>query len=445
MIDKTIIQNALDEAISYSSADQLEILASSSDSALTRFSNNQIHQNVAQTNVSVSIRAIIDKKIGYASTNRLDEKSIRETVDKAIETAQFQQPDPEFVSLPEPQEIHNRDLISNETIDFTPEDRALTIQKLVQIAEPQNMVAAGAFSTGYSMVGVANSLGVNAVSAVSEADFKTVLMAGTGSAYGTATKVDVGDIDIERLGNKLKERALESQNPTDIEPGVYPVILSPYAVADMISFLGFAGFGALSKQEGRSFMGNSIGQQLVSPKISVWDDAFDPNTIGFAFDFEGVPKQKVIFIENGIAKGFCYDSYTAYKEGRKSTGHALPAPNSYGPLPLNLIMAPGNSSINEIIAGSEHAILVNRFHYTNLEDPIKTMFTGMTRDGTFLVENGKITAPLKNLRFTQSIVEALVEVEELSSERRFKEAILGGAFVPWIKLGSFNFTGITQF
>jgi PmbA protein len=445
VIDKKVIKNALDTAVSYSPADQTEALASSSDNALTRFSNNHIHQNVAQTNMSISIRAIVDRKIGYASTNKLDEKSIEETVDRAIETAKFLPPDTEFGSLPEPQKVAERDLISKQTVEFTPNDRATAIQKLVRIAEPQNLTAAGAFSTGYTIVGVANNLGISAVSAISEADLKAVFMAETGSAFGSALKVDVGDIDIEHLGNKIKERALASQNPIDIEPGAYPVILSPHAVADMISFVAFAGFGALSKQENRSFMGNKIGEQIVSPLVSIWDDAMDRGTIGLPFDFEGVPKQRVDFIENGVAKGFCYDSYTAHKEGTISTGHALPAPNTYGPLPLNLIMAPGATSIDHIVKDCELAILVNRFHYTNLEDPIRTILTGMTRDGTFLVENGKITASIKNLRFTQSIVEALANVEELSSERKLKEAILGGTFVPWAKISSFNFTGITQF
>ncbi|MBI4733537.1 MAG: TldD/PmbA family protein [Rubrobacteridae bacterium] len=445
MIDKQLIVNALKAAIDYSKADQTEVLATSGSNALTRFSNNQIHQNVSQTNMSISVRTIIDKKIGYASTNRLDEHSIKKTVDKSIEIAKFKQPDAELVSLPTPKPIVTRDLISNETISFSPMDRAKAIQKLMGIVEPQNLTAAGAFSTGYTIIGIANSLGILTVGAISEADLKTVVMAATGSAYGSSVSIDVGSIDIERIGRSVKKRALDSQNPSDIDPGVYPVILSPDAVADMISFLAFAGFGALAKQEGRSFMGDRIGQQVVGSKVSIWDNALDENTIGLPFDFEGVPKQKVVFIENGVAKAFCYDSYTAQKESVESTGHALPAPNTYGPLPLNLIMASGNTPIGEIIKTCERAILVNRFHYTNLEDPIRTIFTGMTRDGTFLIENGKIKTPVKNLRFTQNIVEALSQVEELSSERELKDAILGGAYVPWAKIAEFKFTGATQF
>ena len=445
MIDKQRIQDALKTAIDYSTADQLEVLASGRSMALTRFSNNSIHQNVAQTNVSISIRAVIDKRQGYASTNRLDESSIKEMVDKAIEIAKHRPPDPDFVSLPEPKPTIQRDLVSKLTVDYSPNDRASDIGRLVGVVEPNNLTAAGAYSTGYSTVGVANTLGVNAVETISEAELRAVVMSGTSSGYASATATSVNNIDVGALAEAAKSKALAGQNPIDLEPGTYTVILEPDAVADMVSFMAFAGFGALSVQEGRSFMKDKLGQKIMSPNVSIWDDALDPNTIGLTFDFEGVPKQKVVFIDNGVANAICYDSYTANKEGKQSTGHALPAPNTYGPLPLNLIMAPGTHTLDEMVKSCERAILVSRFHYTNLEDPIKTTLTGMMRDGTFLIENGEIIKPIKNLRFTQSIVKALFDVDMVSEARLLKEAILGAAYVPWLKIGAFNFTGATQF
>ncbi len=445
MIDKQRIQDALKTAIDYSTADQLEVLASGRSMALTRFSNNSIHQNVAETNVSISIRAVIDKRQGYASTNRLDERSIKEMVDKAIEIAKHRPPDSGFVSLPEPRPVIMRDLVSELTVDYSPDERASDIGKLVGVVEPSNLTAAGAYSTGYSTIGVANTLGVNAVETISEAELRAVVMSGTGSGYTSATATSVNNIDIEALAEAAKSKALAGQNPIDLEPGTYTVILEPDAVADMVSFMAFAGFGALSVQEGRSFMKDKLGEKIMSPNVSIWDDALDPNTIGLTFDFEGVPKQKVVFIDNGVANAICYDSYTANKEGKQSTGHALPAPNTYGPLPLNLIMAPGANTVDDMVKSCERAILVSRFHYTNLEDPIKTTLTGMTRDGTFLIENGEIVKPIKNLRFTQSIVNALAGVEMVSEARLLKNAILGAAYVPWLKIGAFTFTGATQF
>jgi len=445
MMDKERIQEALQTAIDYSTADQTEVLASSRHMALTRFSSNYIHQNVAETNMSISIRAVVDKRQGYASTNRLDESSIKEMVDKAIEIAKRRPPDPDFVSLPEPKPVTERDQVARSTIEYTAGERASDVRKFVNIIEPQNLTAAGAFSTGYSTVGAANSLGVNAVETISEAEIKAVVMSETSSAYGAATSVSANDIDIEKLAREAKDKAILGKDPIDLEPGTYTVILEPEAVADIVSFMAFAGFGALSLQEGRSFMKGKFDEQILSPSVSVWDDAYDPNTIGLTFDFEGVPKQKVTFVENGVARSVCYDSYTAKKEGKESTGHALPAPNTYGPLPLNLIMAAGDSTLDDMIRSSERAILVSRFHYTNLEDPIRTVLTGMTRDGTFLIENGKIAKPIKNLRFTQSITGALSRVELISKARELKGGILGGAYVPWLKIGEFNFTGATQF
>lgn len=445
MIDKSRIEEAMQTAIDHSTADQTEVLANNRSMALTRFSNNYIHQNVAETNMSLSVRAVIDKKQGYASTNRLDKDSIKEMVDKAIEIAEHRPPDPDFISLPKPRPIVQRDMMSDTTVDYTPKQRASAIQRLLNVVAPRNFTAAGAFSTGYTTFGVANSLGVNAVETISEADLKTVVMSPTSSAFGSAVAVDVSNIDIEKIALEAEETTLRGQNPVGLKPGTYTVILSPNAVADMVSFMAFAGFGALSLQEGRSFMKDKFGQQIMSQNISIWDDAYDPNTIGFTFDFEGVPKEKVVFIENGTAKGVCYDSYTAKKEGKKSTGHALPAPNPYGPLPLNLIMSPGDSSLEQMVKTSERAILVSRFHYTNLEDPIRTVLTGMTRDGTFLIEDGEIKMPVKNLRFTQSIVEALSKVELVSMDRELREGMLGASYIPWLKISEFNFTGATQF
>ena len=444
-MDKQRIEEALQTAIGFSNADQLEVLASSRSMALTRFSNNYIHQNVAETNMSISIRAVVGKRIGYASTNRLDKESIKETVERATEIAAYRPPDPEFASLPEPRLITERDLVATPTVDYTPVERAADLQKLINLAAKNSLTAAGAYSTGYSVVGVANTLGVNATAVISEASLKTVIMSETSSGYGSIVAIDVNDIDVGKIASDAIEKALKSKNPIDLEPGTYTVILEPEAVADMVSFMAYAGFGALSLQEGRSFMKDKLDQQIMSSSISIWDDALDPNTIGLPFDFEGVPKRKVVFVENGVAKGVCYDSYTAKKEGKESTGHALPAPNIYGPLPLNLIMAAGDSSLDQMIQSSDRAILVSRFHYTNLEDPIKTTLTGMTRDGTFLIENGEIKTAIKNLRFTQSIVDALSKVEMVSAERKLKEAFLGGSFVPWLKIGEFTFTGATQF
>jgi predicted Zn-dependent protease len=208
------------------------------------------------------------------------------------------------------------------------------------------------------------------------------------------------------------------------------------------------GMGSLAMQEGRSFMSGRMGEKITGSNITIWDDGFDPRGVVFPFDYEGVPKQKVMLIEEGVARGVVYDSATAQLEpGRASTGHGLPAPNTMGPIPINLLMKPGSATKEEMIASTEKGIWVTRFHYVNPVHPVKAILTGMTRDGTFLIENGKITRPLKNLRFTQSILEAFANAEMMSKD--LKMIMMGfGNFAtcaPAAKINGFTFTGATEF
>jgi len=276
----------------------------------------------------------------------------------------------------------------------------------------------------------------------------TVIMSDDSSGYASAAGQDVSALDPSDIGRIAVDKALRSKNPTPIEPGSYTVILEEEAVATMMFYLGYLGFGALAVQEGRSFMSGHIGEKVTGDNISIWDDGFDPRGVVRPFDFEGVPKQKVTLIENGIAVNAVYDSATAAREpGKQSTGHGLPAPNTMGPIPINLFMKPGTATKEELIASTERGIWITRFHYVNPVHPVKAILTGMTRDGTFLIENGKVVRPLKNLRFTQSILEAFANAELLS--RDLKMVKLGfGNFVscaPAAKINGFAFTGTTEF
>lgn len=200
-------------------------------------------------------------------------------------------------------------------------------------------------------------------------------------------------------------------------------------------------------QEGRSFMCGKIGKGIVDEGVSIWDDGLDEKGLPIPFDFEGVPKKRVILIQEGIAKGILYDHYTATKENKTSTGHALPQPNTIGPLALNLFMKEGKFSKEELIGSISYGLLITRFHYTNVIDPLETIITGMTRDGVFLIRDGKIRGAIKNLRFTESILEAFGRIDGISKERKLVLAgmELGSCFVPSIKIKGFNFTGVTEF
>jgi len=439
-MDKELIRSILE----YSRADQTEVFYSGGDTALTRFANNYIHQNVAERDANVSVRVIIGKKIGTASTNKLDETSVKLVVDKAIEIARTQPENPQFVSLPEAASYADIDTFVSRTAETSPIQRAQAVKIIVDEAQKKGVIASGAYSTSSQYLLIANSLGLWAEQKQTLAEINLVVTGDNGaSGYANIITRDTTDIDPRALADEAIEKCLKSFDPIAIDPGDYTVILEPYAVGTLMSFLGYIGFGALAVQEGRSFMCDKIGQKITGENITIWDDALEPSGLPTPFDYEGVPKKKVMLIENGIAKGVVYDSYTAGIEGIKSTGHGLPAPNSFGPVPLNVFMKEGDSSIEEMIASTQRGVYVTRFHYTNVVEPMTTTITGLTRDGTFLIENGKIAGAVKNLRFTNSILDALSKVSLISKETKLVEGF-GDDRVPAIKVDSFTFSGTTD-
>ena len=453
MYGRSKIHKMLKLALSVSKADQTEVFITAEDSALTRFANSYIHQNVAQRNGIISVRSIIGKKIGLSSSNILSDESIKKTVSQAYQIAKLQKENPDFISLPEPgkpiREIPG--LYIEATAKYTPAQRAEAVMKICRQAEKQDAKAFGAFTTGTVEVGLTNSLGVMQYNCSTDANINTVVMTDSGSGYGQAAARDVQDINFDVIAQKAVKKAVDSRNPVDITPGKYPVVLEDMAVYTMLEFMNYTGFSAMAVQEGRSFIGLNMGREVVDSKITIVDDPYNTKGFAFPFDFEGVPKQKVVLIDQGIARGVVYDSYTANKEKRKSTGHALPAP-AYFPMALNLEMKGGQSTLEEMISSTEKGIYITRFHYCNLIDPMQVSLTGMTRDGTFLIENGKITKPVKNLRFTESVIKTLSNVSAISKKANlvtedngYGNRFATGMLVPAIKLESFNFSGATEF
>ena len=304
----------------------------------------------------------------------------------------------------------------------------------------------GALSTGTYEIALANSNGALAYHPTSYIDLTTVVMADSGSGYAARTGWRMGDVNVEALGQDAISDALRSRQPRAIEPGAYTVILKPYATHDMLSMLAYVGMGAQAVQEGRSWMNDRIGQQLLSPAVNVWDDGRDLNGLPRPFDFEGVPKQRIDIIIGGVPQGPVYDTLTAGREpGKVSTGHALPSPNTFGPIPLNLVMGAGTATLDEMIRSTERGLLVARFWYTRVVHPRDCIITGMTRDGLFLIEKGEIAYPLKHLGFTQGYVPALASVASVGNELWTVGEEFGTMRVPALKLHEFTFTGATEF
>jgi PmbA protein len=448
MLGEKRIKELTDGILARSTADQTEVVVLAGDSYLTRFANSTIHQNVAETDTEVRIRVVLGKRVGVATTNNLDDEALAQTLERALVIARLQPENPDFKSLPGPQPIAEITAFSEATANCSPEQRAKGAGAICLMAREAGVVASGALTTAVLEVAVASSLGVLAYFPTTYADINTVSMSDSSAGYASALALDVNDLDFEAIGREAVEKCLHSQNPRALEPGEYTVILEPYAVQDFVQMMSFTGFGAVAMQEGRSFMAGKLGEQIVDPRISIWDDGLSPDTIPWPFDFEGVPKQRVDLIEQGVARGVVYDSYRAGKEeGKKSTGHALPAPNPFGPIPLNSFIAPGDAPLEEMIASTEWGLYVTRFHYTRPAEPTKVVITGMTRDGTFLIKDGEIAYPVKNLRFTQSYLEALNEVAMIGNEPRMLMGLgdIGRTSVPALKLNKFRFTGATEF
>ncbi len=436
MLGESKCLELVDAALNACEADQAEAIIWLQDTALTRFADSVIHQNVAEVNAMVSVRAVLGKRVGVARGNQFGMDDIRAVSRRAVELARVAADDPKFVSLPEPEPYPRVAAYSEATAASTPESRADAIRSIAAIAGGKDCRASGSFSADRSEMAIGNSLGIRAYTPATEASLIAVAADDDSSGYAEWRGTDIADLQPDRVAQIAACKCVAGRGAQPIDPGEYTVVLEPLAVGDMLFMLAYMGLGAMAFQEGRSFMSGRLSEKLVGDNITIWDDATDRRQRAIPFDWEGVPKRKITIIENGIARGPVYDSYTAHKEGRKSTGHAFPAPNTFGPAPTHLFLGSGTATVDEMVAATERGILVTRFHYTNIVHEKQTIFTGMTRDGTFLIENGRIARPVKNLRFTQSIADALSNVQMIGKDGQLCEY----AYVPALKIAKFAFT-----
>jgi PmbA protein len=438
LTDEAEIKQFIDGLLERSPARQTEVMVTEWDSALTRFANNGIHQNVAERDVSVRVRVVQDGKTGVASVNQMSERSADDVLNRAIAIADLQPPG-ELVPMPGPARAEHIDAWSDATASATPEQRADFVGAICRRAQTAGLKAFGAFSTTAAQLAIANSLGVFHHHRSTQAVANSVVMGEAGSGYADRSAIDVNELDKEELAAEVIDKAQRNQNAQPIEPGVYEVVLEEYAVAEMLEFLSFTGFSALALQEERSFM--RLGERITGEAVSIWDDGLDGHGLPAPFDFEGVPKQRVDLIERGVAAGVVYDMLTASRDGHASTGHGLPAPNVEGPFAVNLFMAPGDTPKAELASGIKRGIWITRFWYVRVVQPKASVITGMTREGTFLIENGRVTRPIKDLRFTQSILDGLDGTLAISRSTKLQASeYFGATRVPALRLKAFTFT-----
>lgn len=439
------VAEAARRAVDLTAADAAEAIVTASDSALTRFAANRIHQNVSETDTQLSIRAVLGTRTGVANTNRLDEEGLAACATAAVEAARHSPEDPDFPGLPGDAPYAPPVRAAVDAEGFDAEARAAAVAAIIERSRSRGLVAAGTVARSAFSLAAANSLGVSR--STTSADMRATVLSmndSGGSGWASWLGRDPGAFDPTDVGERAADIAARSASPAALDPGQYTVVLAPEAVSDLLDFMGWLGFGAKPFAEGGSFLVERVGTKIVDERISIFDDAHLPETIGIPFDFEGQPRQRVALIERGVAREPVTDSYYSTKLGLPNTGHALPAPNSYGPLPLNLTMEPGDTAEDEMIASVKRGVYVTRFHYVNVEDPMKLVLTGMTRDGTFMIEDGKLTQPLKNLRFTQGVLDAFSQLGAVGRDRVLIGPGEGGAtFVPALLLERWNFTGQT--
>jgi PmbA protein len=448
VIGKDDAVKVLEKVLSFSKGFEASVTLTVSDLSLTRYYDNHIHQNLRRHNQTLAVRVVKGKKTGIASTNLLDDGSLRWAVQAARENMEVSGEEKDFPSLPKPEPIPVVNGYVPATANLKPRDRALACAVVIGAAKAKGLQASGTYSSGVTELAVASSTGVRAYNASTEAFFRTIIQDGDNTGYADRLTRDVRDIDAGSVAEEALARATMFPEAIDMPPGRYDTIFEEYALADLIRFLGMIAFGADAKAQGRSFMATRLGEKVMGDNVTIWDDGLDPASLAVPFDVEGMPKRKVVFIENGVAKGVVYDSRTAAKEGVKSTGHASAMRGGRsGPRPSNMFLQVGDSTRDEMVRSTKRGLLVTRFHYTHCPEPMNVVATGTTRDGTFLIEDGRIVARVKNLRFTESMVEAFGRVEAIAKTSRITRDWWStfDPVLPCVKIKDFSFTGSTMF
>lgn len=434
-----------------SRVEETELMLHATISELTRFANNAIHQNVAERQISLSVRAVHDGRTARASTNRLDDASIRAVVERAEALARSQQRDPDLLPMVGPQSYSPVARESGATAALTPDARAARVGEMVAIAQDDGLTAAGIVANSHSAFTIMNSRGLEAHYRDTSAEYSVTMLAADSSGWAKGNSPDAASLDPAAGARRAAEKARLSAHPLELPPGRYPVILEPAAVLDLLGFL-FWDFGGLAVLDQRSCLTGRVGAELFGHNINVMDDAYHPLQSGAPFDGEGVPRQRVPLIENGVVRGLVYARPTAARMqrekpelGAQPTGHGFPLPNEYGEAPMNIVMAGGDTDLDAMIAGLSRGILVTRLWYIREVDPYRKILTGMTRDGTFLIENGRLAKGVRNFRFNQSVIEMLRQVQALGRSVRASGEESFDMVVPPLLVADFNFTEVTKF
>jgi PmbA protein len=438
-----IFGQALDAARRLGVQDVETSLAAGS-SALTRFANNVIHQNVAERTSHLSVRVQMDGRTARAGTNRLDDASIRQVVEESVALTRLQEPDPDVLPMADRDESRPIARLFDGTARVTPAGRAQGVAQAIGVIQAAGQTAAGIYSTSESVLAVLNSRGIFAYHPETMAHFSVTAIAPDSSGWAKASACCHRDLDPAALARAATAKAAASRSPHELPPGTYTVILEPAAVLDLVGQM-FWDFSATAIEDGRSFLRDRIGQKLFGGNVTIHDDVYHPLQAGAPFDGEGVPRRKLALVANGIVREVAYCRQAAHRASTQPTGHGFPLPNEYGEAPMNIVIEGGETPLENMIAGTGHGILVTRLWYIREVDPYEKIMTGMTRDGTFLIEGGRLAGGVRNFRFNQSLLELLSNVEALSPAVRVSGEEVFDMVAPAMKVRDFHFTDVTRF
>lgn len=445
----------------YSTADDVEVIFYGTRNALTRFANNVIHQNLAEENIAVSVRTTFGGRTARATTNRVADASLKSVVQASENLARVQQPDPDLLPMASPQQMRDSSAALpsryfEQTAAITPEQRAARVRDIVSVADRHKLTTAGIVSSSETAEGIFNSRGIARWHTQTSSEISITMLAEDSSGWQKANSPNVANLNAKSLAEIAAKKAADAARPREIPAGKYTVILEPAAVLDIIGFM-FYDFGGLAILDQRSFLTNRVGTKLFGENINIVDDVGHPLQSGSPFDGEGVPRQKVQLVENGVVKRLVYARGSAERmkhsefKGKvgsvEPTGHGFPLPNEIGEAPMNIVIGTPKEprTVEQMIGAIERGILVTRLWYIREVDPYEKILTGMTRDGTFYVEGGQVQYGVRNFRFNESLIHMLSNVEAMGTPVRASGEESFDMVVPAMMVGGFNFTEVTKF
>ncbi|MDP3386755.1 MAG: metallopeptidase TldD-related protein [Eubacteriales bacterium] len=444
MLNKEQIYGIIDDVLSETKPYGAKVLVLSTGVGLSRFANSEIHQNVFEDKTEIIINILDQNKSIESATTDYSQEGLKILIAELKENLTFL-PDGD---APTPLATGEEEIMADSFSEdlerlYTVENRCKLIKDCFDTLA-ENYMAYGALTYSEEQVAFGNSSGIRRFARYNGVELSALVSSDTGgTGYAQMLSNTPENIDVAVAFKRAKDKAEMNQNPIDIEPGAYTVILEPLAVGAILSDLAFMGFTGKSVLNQASFLTDRIGEQVFDEKITIIDDVTDKNTMPLPFDFEGEIRQVVPIIEHGIAKGLVYDGASAAQAGVKTTGHSVNMPE-YGGMPMNMVMGNGEKTLDQIIRETESGLLITKFHYMNGLNPRQAQLTALTRDGLFKIENGEIVAAVNNMRFTESMLKAFNQVVDVSKERESTAFYFGNCFVPGIKINNFHFTGKTK-